>query len=166
MSDESLAILTAKSADTMFAVGGTQSWVLDRAHAKRCKYAVLCQNAHTDWGEGKEPHGKAFMVGLVDDVVPSTETEGRWLVTFSEYALVDKPDTWGGWRNPVRYTTLDELGIDAGKLEFKPMPPVEQPKRPDVSVGGAQGLTITQAKEGLARTFGVPADAIEITIRG
>lgn len=27
-----------------------------------------------------------------------------------------------GWRNPVRYTTLEDLGIDPGSLTFKPMP--------------------------------------------
>jgi hypothetical protein len=166
MPEESMVILTAKSADTMLAVRGTQSWVLDRAHAKQCKYVVLCQNAHSDWGDGKEPHGKAFMVGRVDDVVPSTETKDRWLVTFSEYALIDKPDTWGGWRNPVRYTSLEELGIDPRKLEFKQMPPVEEPNENAASSKHSQGLTIAQAKEALAQTFGVPPDAIEITIRG
>jgi hypothetical protein len=167
MPEESMVILTSKSAETLLAVGGTQSWVLDRAHAKRCKYAVLCQNAHSDWGNGKEPHGKAFMVGRVDDVVPSTETEGRWLVTFSEYALIDKPDTWGGWRNPVRYTTLDELGIDAGKLKFKPMPRVAKGAATEPALRKpGNGLTIAQAKEELAQTFGVTPDAVEITIRG
>ena len=165
MPQESMVILTAKSAETMLAVGGTQSWVLDRAHAKRCKYAVLCQNANTDWGNGKEPHGKAFMVGRVDDVIPSTETEGRWLVTFSEYAIVDRPDTWGGWRNPVRYTTLEELGIDEKELEFEPMPPVKKPTERPAAQDSSQNLTIAQAKEGLARTFGVSPKAIEITIR-
>lgn len=32
--------------------------------------------------------------------------------------------------------------------------------------GSAHGLTLAEAKEGLARTFGVSPDAIEITIRG
>jgi hypothetical protein len=128
---------------------------------------VLCQNAHSDWGDGKEPHGKAFMVGQVDDVVPSTETEGRWLVTFSAYALIDKPETWGGWRNPVRYTTLEELGIDESELKFEPMPPVaiEAAAEPAPRKPG-NGLTIAQAKEGLAQTFGVAPNAVEITIRG
>lgn len=167
MTDEAMIILTAKSADTILAVGGTQSWVLDRAHAKRCGYAVLCQNAHSDWGDGKEPHGKAFMVGRVDDVVPSTETKGRWLVTFSEYAMIDKPGLWGGWRNPVRYTSLGELGIDAGKLKFKPMPAVDHETAAKPASGKrAKGMTIAEAKQGLAETFGVAPDAVEITIRG
>jgi hypothetical protein len=167
MSERALVVLTAKSSATMLAVGGTQSWVLDRANAKQCKYAVLCQNAYTDWGDGKEPHGQAFMVGRVDDVVPSTEAEGRWLVTFSEYALINKPETWGGWRNPVRYTTLDELGIDVRKLKFELMPPVGVDREtPPAADRLSKGLTIAEAKEALAQTFGVAADAVEITIRG
>lgn len=167
MSEEAMVILTAKSAETILAVGGTQSWVLDRAHAKQCRYAVLCQNAHSNWGDGKEPHGKAFMVGRVDDVVPSTETKGRWLVTFSAYAVIDKPDAWGGWRNPVRYTTLDELGIDAAKLKFRPMPPVADEAAVRAAGGKPSGgMTIAEAKEALARTFGVTPEAVEITIRG
>ena len=41
---------------------------------------------------------------------------------------------------------------------------VAQPKNPGAG-GGAGPLTIAQAKAGLAATFGVPADAIEIHIR-
>ena len=43
-------------------------------------------------------------------------------IEISEYALVDYPETWGEWRNPVKYTTLEELGIDPKDLKFKPMP--------------------------------------------
>lgn len=170
MREESMVILTAKSAETILETGGTQSWLLSRARAKQCRYAVLCQNAHSDWGDGKEPHGKAFMVGRVDDVIPSTDTKERWLVTFSEYAVIDMPGTWGGWRNPVRYATLEEIGIDPGELEFKPMPPGAEspvpPTPPTPTQDRRKGMTIAQAKEGLARTFGVPPEAIEITIRG
>lgn len=164
MADDTLVILTAKSADTLFKSGGTQSWVLDRAHAKRCTYAVICQNAHSDWGDGREPHGKAFMVGRIDDIIPSTETEDRWLVTFSEYALIDRPNAWGGWRNPVHYTTLEEIGIDPTTLQFKPMPQPVIPQAP--APGAPTRMTFSQAKEGLALAFGVPLEAIEITIRG
>ena len=166
MPEQALTILTEKSADTILEIGGTQSWVLDRVRAKRCRYVVLCQNAHTAWGDRREPHGTAFMVGRIDDVIRSTDTEGRWLVTFSEYALIDKSDAWGGWRKPVRYITLEEMGIDPAELEFRPMPrTAEKPKRPQAHDRG-QDLTIAQAKQALAHTLGVPPEAIEITIRG
>jgi hypothetical protein len=30
----------------------------------------------------------------------------RWIIEISEYAVVDYPEAWGEWRNPVKYTTL------------------------------------------------------------
>jgi hypothetical protein len=104
-------VFTAKSVEACLEVGGTQSWKLDRGHAKRCRYAILCRNAYTDWGDGKEPHGTAFMIGQIADVVPTAENDGRWLVTFDRYARIDLPNIWKGWRNPVRYTTFEKLGV-------------------------------------------------------
>ena len=90
------------------------------------------------------------------------------MIQISEYALVDYPEKWGEWRNPVKYTTLEELGIDPKQLKFKPMPVATKPPRapagPDRSKTG--GLTIAEAKAGLALQFGVPPEAIEIVIKG
>jgi hypothetical protein len=130
----------------------------------------MCRNAYTDWGDGKEAHGTAFMVGRIADVVPSTETEGRWLVTFDQYARIDIPDVWQGWRNPVKYTTLDKLGVSLQGVTFQPMPPIDADG--EISLEPHNGdkqafrLTISEAKRGLAASFGVPPDAVEITIRG
>jgi hypothetical protein len=92
----------------------------------------------------------------------------RWIIKISEYAVVDYPEAWGEWRNPVKYTTLEELGIDPKKLKFKPMPTptkvLPPPAPPDRSKTGA--LTIAEAKAGLALQFGVPPEAIEILIKG
>lgn len=165
---EVMVIFTAKSVETCLEVGGTQSWVLDRAHAKQCKYAILCRNAYTDWGDGKEPHGTAFMIGRVSDVVPSTETEGRWLVKFDEYARLDIPKYWRGWRNPVRYTTLEELSFSLDDVRFEPMPEgTEKPEKTEPSRKATPDrLTIAEAKKALAATFGVSQDAVEIIIHG
>jgi hypothetical protein len=92
----------------------------------------------------------------------------RWIIKIGEYALVDYPEKWGEWRNPVKYTTLEELGIDLKKLKFKPMPTptrvLTPPAPPDRSKTGA--LTIAEAKAGLALQFGVSPEAIEILIKG
>ena len=163
MADDVVSVFTFKSIDTMLNVGGTQSWTLDRARAKGCKYAVLCRNAHHPEVEGTEAHGSAFMVGKISDVVPSTETPGRWLILFSEYALCNVAELWSG-RNPVRFLKdYDFVSLDFAKLDFQPMP--------EFSAGAAgavnsKGLTIAEAKAGLSRTFGGDPSAIEITIRG
>src|SRR2546423_11762013 len=170
MSEEVLAVFTAKSVEACLEAGGTQSWKLDRGHAKRCRYAILCRNAYTDWGDGKEPHGTAFMIGQIADVVPTAANDGRWLVTFDQNARIDLPNIWKGWRNPIRYTTFEELGVSLEDVQFQPMPPVDDnPKaKHDASLhpeGGSQShLSIAEAKQGLAKTFGVSPDAIEITI--
>lgn len=167
MADDVMVIFTAKSVETCLEVGGSQSWVLNRAHAKSYKYAILCRNAHTDWGDGKETHGTAFMIGRISDVVPSTEIEGRWLVKFDEYARLDIPNFWQGWRNPVRYTTLEELSFSLSDVSFEPMPEVvEEPKIKHTSKEMPVNLTIADAKRALAATFGVKPEAVEIIIHG
>lgn len=150
-----IAVLTYKSIETILETGGTQSWALDRTRAARCDYVVMCRNAKTRDAEGSEQHGAAFLVGKVKDVVPSTETDGRWLILISEYARVDVKEQWEG-RNPVAYwKDSDYPDIDFKTLTYEPiLPPA--PK----------GLTIAEAKAGLALSFNVPESAIEITIRG
>ena len=90
----------------------------------------------------------------------------RYLIQFSEYAIVNVADVWKGDRNPVRYVeSLSELGIDPSTLNWLPMPAEKEAPKAD-SPDGATPLTIPEAKKGLALTFGVPPEAIEITIRG
>lgn len=150
-----ISVLTYKSVETILATGGTQSWALDRRRAARCDYVVMCRNANTRDAEGPEEHGAAFLVGKVKDVVPSTETPGRWLILISEYASVDFKDQWSG-RNPVAYWKDDDFpDINFKALDYQPV----EPAKPE-------GLTIAAAKAGLAITFNVPETAIEITIRG
>lgn len=156
MPEDVISVLTFKSIDTILRSGGTQSWSLDRSRARNCRYAVVCRNANTRESEGPEPHGTAFMVGKIKDVVPSTETQGRWLILFSEYALCNWPDEWEG-RNPVAYWDTDDYDADFDTLDFQPMPVLASPT--------SLGMTIGDAKAGLAKTLGVPMEAIEIIIR-
>lgn len=156
-----LSVLTFKAVETILADGGTQSWALDRARAKACRYVVICRNGRSPHVEGVEPHGSAFLVGKIKDVVPSTETEGRWLIQLSEYAHCDVPEQWEG-RNPVAYwTEADYDEIDFAALDFHPMPEPET----EYVAPRPQPLTLAQAKAGLSAAFDVPPSAIEIVIR-
>lgn len=162
-----VAVFTGKSLDRIIHEGGSQSWVLDATRARKCDYLVCTQNAHNpeDYADGTEPHGSAFLVGRISQVSPATDGDvGRWKIEFSEYARISQPGVWTGDRNPVRYTTLDDLGIDLNDANFE-----------KVQTGGAtaqspteatSGLTIRQAKAGLAKTYDVDVDSIEIVIRG
>ena len=183
MSQEVAVVFTARSTERILTEGGTSAWRLDRNHARRCKFAVCTRNAHNntwdqgDWPQGKEPHQAAFLVGKILDVVPSLappenneSSKDRFLIQFSEFARVDIPNAWKGYRNPVKYTSLEELGIDPSTLKWEPMPeptnlspPAVEALTHRVAIGA---LTIAEAKKGLALTFNVPPEAIEITIRG
>jgi len=174
MSDKATVVFTAKSVERILREGGTSSWRLDRNNARHCDYAVCARNAHADWVEGTEPHHSAFLIGKIRDVVPCTPTpennespKNRYLIQFSEFARVDIADVWKGDRNPVKYATLTELGIDPSRLKWEKMP------EPDASTiaapttrTGPMPLTMAEAKKGLALTFGVTPEAIEITVRG
>lgn len=172
MSSQVAVVFTFKSIETIVAEGGTSAWRLDRNHARRCTYAVCTRNAHAEKTEGNEEHQSGFLVGKISDVV-SASREGRYLIQFSEYAPLDVPNVWKGNRNPVSYTsTLEELGIDEDKLEWHPMPAAQTLNKPQerqvhsTEQGGVRPLSIADAREGLALTFGVRPEAIEITIRG
>jgi hypothetical protein len=180
MSEEIIVVFTAKSVERIISEGGSAAWRLDRKHARRCEYVVCTRNLHTEWGDGTEEHQSAFLIGKIRDVVscrPTPENaeheKNRFLIEFTEYARLKIPNAWKGDRNPVKYATLDDLGIDPTKLAWETMPEItETPKRDTsrevVSLNGAGGkpLTMAEAKKGLALTFNVAPEAIEITIRG
>ncbi|VTU14348.1 hypothetical protein [Variovorax sp. RA8] len=161
---KAICVLTARGLDRILAEGGTQAWVLDNGRAARFKYVVCVQNRGfaDDWGKASATHHAAFVVGKLKDVVEvpnNSSDKPRWLLTFSEYAEVDVPGAWPGYRNPVWYTDLEGIGIELGKLSFKPMPALSSSVEEVL-------LTIPEAKRRLAKTFGVDPNAIEITVRG
>lgn len=165
--EDAIVVLTARGLETILEEGGSQAWVLDAKRAAKSEYVVCVQNRgfKDDWGHVSAPHHTAFMVGRLKDVVHSKQegSEHRWLLTFSEYAEIDISDAWPGHRNPVLYTSLKSLNIDLATLKFQPMP-VQEPKAEPV--GRSSGaLTLSEAKKGLALTFGVEPSDIEITVR-
>jgi hypothetical protein len=166
---DTIAVFTARSPDRIIAEGGSQAWVLNPAHARKAKWMVAIQNGNNpdhEFSDATEPHGAAFMVAKISSIKPSLQHEGRWLIEISESARIAIPDSWK-WRNPVKYTSLAELGITVGELSMKPVPkPVPATKVNSPAQLLPATLTIQQAKEALAATFGVKPEAVEISIRG
>lgn len=162
-----VCVLTARGIEKVLAEGGSQAWVLDAKRARACGHVVCVQNRNTgdDWGKASAPHHTAFLVGRLKSIVPCEEegAEDRWKLVFESYAEIDISNAWPGYRNPVFYTSLEDMGIDFDGLNFQPMP--EQEIR-SANHDAPALLTIAQAKAGLALTFGVPESAIEIMIRG
>jgi len=165
-----IVVFARQSIETMIRKGGTGSWKLKGHRARRRSFVVCTRNAEHPDVEGPEAHRSAFLIAKIRDIVPSPTMDGRFMVQFSEFARVDIPDVWRkGVRNPVRYTTFEELGIDPSILKWEPMPvvAVNEPSEPrSTKADPSEGLTIADAKKALARTFGVPPEAIEITVRG
>lgn len=160
--EDTICVLTARGIEKILEDEGSQSWVLDSTRASKCGYVVCVQNCvPDDWGHASAPHHSAFLVGRLQNVVRSTEDEreNRWLLKFSEYAEIDIPNSWPGYRNPVMYTTLKEFGIDINSLNFQPVPKQEPPMKK------VSPLTISEAKLGLAMALGIDPSNIEITIR-
>jgi hypothetical protein len=164
MTNKCCVVFTAKSTETILREGGTSSWRLDRNHARQCGYVVCTRNAHSDWVEGPEVHRSAFLIGKIHDVVPDGN---RYLIQFNEFAQVSIPEIWKGDRNPVKYvSSLQDMGIDASTLKWETMPQKRLTETVQTKPPGNNGLTLAEAKRGLATTFGVSPDAVVITIRG
>jgi hypothetical protein len=127
MPHTALVTFTARPLEWILADGGSRGWRLDAERARHCEYLVCTQNRHNaDFGAPTAPHRAAFLIGRISGVMESPEQHGRWLVKISEYIECNLPNIWGKsghLRYPVRYTTLEELGIDLGALPpFRPLP--------------------------------------------
>ena len=161
-------VLTSQSVTRILTVGGSREWVIDPKRALKRKYVVCVKNRDpNDKGGASAMRHRAFLVGRLKDLVPVKSDGGktRWILTFSEYAEIDVPDAWAGFRNPIFYSDLESLGIDVSTLKFEPMPE-QEPGDEAVMEMDIYPLTLAEAKVGLALTFGVKPLDIEITVRG
>lgn len=176
-------VFTNKSKDFMLEHGGSASWVLSLDSASTLEYCVCCRNnvrpREDDRGERPEDRNEAFLVGKVSGIefVERQNDRDRFLIKFSEYAEVSVPNfREASIRNPVVYHDLAECrrrGLDIESLRFHRAPaPTQHYERHDRDKAQAalhidrRGLTIAEAKEGLAVYFDVPVNAIQITISG
>ncbi len=167
--DQAIVVFTADTLDTILRQGGSGDWVVSAKKADSRKYIVCCRKPY--WSNRKDsiPGRAAFLIGRVAGLRerPGSKNDRdqmRYLIQMADYAVLEKPGVWKeGVRNPVAYATLDELQIDLRGLKFKPMP-AGAGTTDDSSE--AKQMTIADAKNGLAATFGVSPDDIEITIRG
>ncbi len=189
MAHQAVVTFTARGSDRIIQEGGSQSWKLNTERMKDIEFLVCTQNIHNGpWGGMDHPHRSAFLVGRVAGVVPSTDTPGRWMIAIKEFARVNIPEVWDKSRFPVRYTTLEDLGIDPETLMFEPMPArpdaltneddaAEHEEIPPPSLGSEAGLegesgppfgvvrSVADAKRVLSHVLGVPQASIDITVR-
>ena len=167
--DLALVVFTADTLDSILRQGGSGDWVVSAKKADSCKYIVCCRKPN--WSNRKDgiPARAAFLIGRVAGLLERADSKNdrdqvRYLVQIADYAVLEKPGVWKeNVRNPVAYSTLDELQIDFRGVKFKSMP---APAGTEILRTEAKQMTIADAKNGLAATFGVSADDIDIIIRG
>lgn len=169
--EDAILVFTARSPKRILAEGGSQAWVLKPARAKQCVWLVCTQNRHNpdhEFSDATEPHGAGFLIGRISAVRKSSEDDAddRWMIAIDSFALIDMPGLWDHGRNPVRYTSLERLGIDPDKIEFEPMPAGSTTPPASKPSGVAPSEVMAEAKRTIAAAFGVKPEAIEITIRG
>jgi len=168
MMENAILVFTARGLSTLLKEGGSQAWVLNPKRARKCAYLVCTQNEHKKeaWCSPEAPHGSAFLVGKIKsiEVSPESDDKQKWLIRILEYATLQKPSVWDGGRNPVRYVSLSDIGIDPSELEFKPMPDISQ-STPAATVHSTQAISIEEAKKALAAFYKIGQENIEITIR-
>jgi hypothetical protein len=173
--EDTIVVFTARSPDRIVREGGSQAWVLNPARAKQCAWLVCTQNRHNpdhEFSDATEPHRCGFLVGKISAVrkAPEDGNAGdRWQIAISQFARINVPDAWDHGRNPVRYTSLQALGINLEEIDFQEMPQgSDAPAHIGQLAAGSTEplLTIAEAKKALAATFGVKPEAVEITIRG
>jgi hypothetical protein len=168
---DTIVVFTARPLDRIVAEAGSQAWELNRLRARQMQWLLCARNRNNPdhaYSSGvTEPHGSAFLLGKIVDVVPAEGHQGRYKVLISEYASVAVPEVWQHWRNPVRYMQLASLGIDPSRLNFEPVEAAATESAGNAWQVRETGslMTIGEAKRRLSQTFGVPPEAIEITIR-
>ncbi len=170
MSKDVVMVLTSKSFETMVAEGGSGNWKANEDSIRRCRWIVAVRNRHTDWSQGKEEHGTAFLIGKVVGVKPSAEHKDRLVIAFDRYASLNKPNAWpNGFRNPVCYTTLEDLGINSEELKWKEFPgssraavSSKEEAEPDRQLPSA---VLEKAKLMIAASLSIAPSAVKISIQ-
>lgn len=120
-----VAVLTRESIDEILAQGGTGHWVTSPERAATYPYVVCVRNRNHPSSPDDAPHHCAVLIGRVAGAREVGKTEHgqpRVFIRMSAYALINVPGAWGKTRNPVWYTTLEDLGVDLRDLAFEPMP--------------------------------------------
>lgn len=162
---DTIVTFTSSSREEILATGGSQGWKLSRRNARNATYLVCARNRHGSLGNVPEPHKTGFLVGKISGLAPGIVHPERLLVQISEWAPIEIPDLWAFGRNPIHYEDLKNLGIAVENLDFRSMPKRIEQAISAAVIPPAKRLTIEQAKRGLAATFGVAVDSIEIVIR-
>ena len=90
------------------------------------------------------------------------------MIKVDAWSEISVPDAWKGWRYPVHYTTLEEMGIDINTITLTAFPEIppggktyDNTEDDELEI---RPLSVAEAKAGLAAKFKISPEAIKITI--
>lgn len=136
---DTIATLTFKQVEHILILGGCPSWLIDPTKAAECKYLICTRNQNLQSTRGlvigTEPHGSAFLIGKISDVLPTNERSiprieqyediflGRSNIHISEYALIDIPQLYPGNRQGFAYMSMADIDLDPDSLVWRRISP-------------------------------------------
>ena len=196
--EESIYVFTYKSTDTLLRYNGSQSWKLNPKRVMKCKYLICVNNSQHALSENEVNHGHAFLICKISNVKRNygSISDDRWIIEFDEYAEINLPNFWKGWRNPIIYTPTNDIDLNLDEIQFKKVPEVdlkfieeheimEQSYSENLGVINSSKtveqansnitnnifpkkncLTISEAKSGLSKQYDIPIENIEIILKG
>jgi hypothetical protein len=165
--NDTLCVTTRDPLQDILAANNSAAWFLQPKRARMARYLVCAAMDSDDPSRNRRP----FLIAEISNVVLDPEASAkrpRYAVCFQRYAALDvaqeKPLT--GSQNPVRWGEHEKL-ITArlDRLAWKDVPSKSLPYSYSVREPRVAGLTIEEAKRGLAARFGVSEGAITITIQ-
>jgi hypothetical protein len=171
VADSAVAVLTSWEKADLIERKASGNWGVSPDRILQQRYVVAIRNRNTNWSPVDLEHGTAFLVGRISGVVATDDTtvdgRNRIAIEFDAYAEIEIPDAWGKSRNPVWFTTLENLGIDLNELNFVNVSNGSAVATPKLSPPApTEGLSFAEARRGLAARYGVSPNSVEIILRG
>lgn len=167
---QAFKILTEVPAHQIIRNGGTGNWSASAQKVRQYPYVVCVRHGNRPASPNDVPHRAAFLIGRISDAIPTGEVDGkgspRVFIRFDAYAEINVSDFWGDSQNPVGYVDdLEEAGIEVDSLNFIPVDETHFVNSID-KLEKEPGLSFAEAKQGIARRYGVDPQSVEIIVRG
>lgn len=130
---------------------------INKKNAFECDYVALC-----DENEDESPGFKeVFVVAKIREIKQDTNSPNRKTIVLGDFAYLNHLVELEDFRNPIKYTSLSDLGINKEELNWCPLEEQEvvEPKKP------VRALTIPEVKLMLAESYNLNPEDILITIK-
>jgi hypothetical protein len=123
MDDRCLAVFTTETPVRILREGGSRGWRINPSRAREIPYLVCVHNHANPAGQvpgSTQLHRAVFLVARISGVVPAAgdNRPNRWKICISAFFRVSIPEVWQRWPNPVKYSSFNQLGINAADLDF------------------------------------------------